>query len=323
MSRLHQEPAVSPTTSRPLAETGVLVAQLESLVDGPVAMVRLMARGEEAVEPLRCYLLAGRITSVFQPRCWAVEALGALGARDALLEYLGQGRPVADPVLRLSEDAVESAAARALAAWRSDEVFGVVLERARARLLPGLLEALGRFRRAEAVPILIRALEDGLCRRPAEDGLRALGRAAVPALIRAVLGPWPEAEDESPSSLQRRRGAATLLAEGQVDPSDWPILRRLLLEADHGLAVVAARLAVKTGPRQDRRLAASRLLSLSGAAPWPLSVDVEDCLVDLSRDANDLLEEEMARRTASPAPQQVFDAGLALLRRVLRRARRP
>ncbi len=306
----------------PPAEAGDLVAQLESLVDGPVAVLRLGARGEEAVEPLRQYLLESRITSLFQPRCWAVEALAALGARDVLLEYLRRARSVSDPVLRLSEDAVESAAARALAAWPSDEVFTSLLDRARARLLPGLVEALGSFRRAEATPIFIHALGDGLCRLAAEKGLRALGRAALAPLIRAALSPRPEARDESPSSLQRRCSAATLLAEGEPEPVDWPALRPLLLESDPGLVVAAARLAVKIGPPDDRRLAAARLLFLSAAAPWPLSVDVEDCLVDLCPEASDLVGEEIGRRSTSPVPRQAFDVGLALLRRVLHKARK-
>jgi hypothetical protein len=42
-----------------------------------------------------------------------VEALSRLGAKEALMRYLESGREVADPVLRLGEDAVESTAARA------------------------------------------------------------------------------------------------------------------------------------------------------------------------------------------------------------------
>jgi hypothetical protein len=304
------------------AEARDLVTQLESLVDGPVAVLRLVALGEEAIEPLREYLLTGRITSVFQSRRWAVEALAALEARDALVEYLGQGRLVMDPVLRFSEDAVESAAARALAAWPSEEVFALLQERARVRLLPGLIEALGAFRRAAALPVFIRALEDDLCRRPAEDSLRTLGRAAVPALIRAAVTPWPDAGDESPSSRERRRSAAALLADLDTDRSDWPALRPLLHEADQALVIAAARIAVKTASESDRRLAASRLLSFAGTAPPPLSMDVEDCLVDLYPDAGDILEEELTRLTPPPMAQQTFDAGLALLLRVVRRVRK-
>jgi hypothetical protein len=230
---------------------------------------------------------------------------------------------VSDPVLRLSEDAVESAAARTLVAWPSDEVFSVLLERASARLLPGLVEALGAFRWAEAVPVLVRALEDDLCRRAAEDGLRASGRDAVPALIQAALRPRPEPGDESPSSLLRRRCAAALLGEGEVDPGEWPKLRPLLLETDRALVAAAARLAAKIAPEHDRRLATSRLIELAADAAGVLSAEIEDVLNDLGPDAIDLLEAEIRRRSASPGPPRAVDSGHALLRRVLRRAAGP
>jgi hypothetical protein len=309
-------------SGEPQPEAADLVAQLESLADGPEAVVRLVACGREAVGPLREYLLAGRITSLLQPRCWAVEALAALGARDVLLEYLRQERPEPDPVLRLSEDAVESAAARALVAWPSDEVFSVLLERARARMLPGLVEALGAFQRAEAVPVLVRALEDDVCRRAAEDALRTAAPGAVPVLIRNALSPMPEAGDESPSSLLRRRSAVALLTEVYVDAGEWPRLRPLLLEDDHSLVVAAARLAARLAPRHDRRLAASRLIEMVDAG-WPLSAGIEDVLAELGPDASDLVEAEIGRGSASPGSPQVFDSGLALLRRALRRAARP
>lgn len=308
-------------SGEPQPEAADLVAQLESLADGPEAVVRLVACGGQAVGPLREYLLAGRITSLFQPRCWAVEALAALGARDVFLEYLRQERPVSDPVLRLSEDAVESAAARALVAWPSDEVFSALLERARVRLLPGLVEALGAFRRTEAVPVLVRALEDDVCRRAAEDALRTAAPGAVPVLIRAALSPQPEAGDESPSSLLRRRSATMLLAEGEVDSDEWPRLRLLLLEDDHTLVVAAARLAARLAPRHDRRLAASRLIEMADAG-WPLSADIEDVLAELGQDASDLVETQIGRRSTSPDAPLAFDPLLSLLRRVLRRTAR-
>jgi hypothetical protein len=305
---------------KPLTEAFDLVAQLESLVDGPAAVLRLVARGREAVEPLRRYLLEGRITSLFQPRRWAVEALTALGARDVLLEYLAHPRSVRDPVLRQSEDAVENAAARALTAWPTEDVFGVLLERARSRPLPGLVEALGAFRRIEAIPILVHALEDDMCRPQAEQSLRALGRVAAPALVRTALSPSPEAGDESPSSLRRRRSAAGLLADGS-DTVDWLAVRPLLLEDDPALVVRASRVAARTAPPHDQRLAASRLMELAGTAGSVASVDIEDCLVDLYPQATDLVEQEVARRSMAPiVPPQAPDSTLGLLRRVVSRA---
>jgi len=83
-----------------------LLACLQSLLDGQSAVEELVACGQSAIPPLREFLLSGRITSVPQPRIWAVEALALLGARDVLIEYLqAPGRGV-DAQLQFAEDAV-------------------------------------------------------------------------------------------------------------------------------------------------------------------------------------------------------------------------
>jgi len=303
-----------------------LVERLESPVDAPDVTRRLIAAGAAAVEPLRRYLLSGRILSVFEPRRRAVDILAALGARDVLLEYLEQGREVQEPVLRLSEDAVEGAAARALAAWPDDEVFGAVLRRTQHRLLPGLVEALGRLRRPEALPLLLQALEDDLCRRGAEEALAVFGPSATAALIEAASSPSSSGDRESPSSLGRRRSAAALLAGGLATAEHWPALRSLLLEEDPGLLVAAARLATRFGTEADRELAASTLISLAEVVTWPLSLEIEDGLVDLLPQARAVIEQEVRRLEArlEPPPSWAREhlpaaAACSLLRRVLRR----
>jgi hypothetical protein len=54
--------------------------RLRSLVDGPSAIERLAACGPRAIPPLREFLLSGRVTSVPQPRMWAVETRARLEA---------------------------------------------------------------------------------------------------------------------------------------------------------------------------------------------------------------------------------------------------
>lgn len=58
-----------------------LLGCLQSLIDGQSVIQELAACGPRAIPPLREFLLSGRITSVPQPRMWAVEALALLGAR--------------------------------------------------------------------------------------------------------------------------------------------------------------------------------------------------------------------------------------------------
>ena len=48
--------------------------------------------------------------------------MAELGARDVLLEYLAMEEDITDPIVRQAEDVVKNTAARALAAWCSEDV---------------------------------------------------------------------------------------------------------------------------------------------------------------------------------------------------------
>jgi hypothetical protein len=143
-------------------EMNRLVQGLEDLHRGNRVVKQLVACGEGAVAPLRDYLINGRPSHIFQPRQWAVHALARLGAWPALLEYLALQKSIPDAVTRFGEEAVENTAARALAAWQTEEVFPALLWLAGKRLLPGVIEALGKFRRPETVSLFITAFGDNL-----------------------------------------------------------------------------------------------------------------------------------------------------------------
>jgi len=162
---------------------------------------------------LREFLLQGKPRGIFQPRQLAVETLAELGARDVLVEYLKQARTITDPVVRFSEAAVESTAARVMARWRTQEVYHTLTNLASTRLLPGLVEALGEFGHVETIPYFLWALGDDECRDAAEQALRKLGDAARPQLIEAIRRPVPSAEEEIPSSRIRRRQVLRILAD--------------------------------------------------------------------------------------------------------------
>ncbi|NPV04645.1 MAG: hypothetical protein HPY67_07925 [Syntrophaceae bacterium] len=195
--------------------TGIeqLVRELEDLHRGGRAVDELAACGESAVGPLRDYLLNGPPSHIFQPRQWAVQALARLGAWPVLLEYLEMPRSIPDPVTRFGEEAVENTAARALAARQTEEVYRVLLRLAGRRFLPGVIEALGSFRRPETAPLFVAALGDDLCRAPAEQALRQLGPAAIPALRRASRRVRGSRTAETPTDTLRRTCALRLLAE--------------------------------------------------------------------------------------------------------------
>jgi len=190
-----------------------LIEQLEELHRGRRAAEPLAACGESAVGPLRDYLLNGPPSHIFQPRQWAVQALARLGAWPVLLEYLELPKDIPDPVTRFGEEAVENTAARALAARQTEEVFRALLRLAGRRLLPGVIEALGTFRRTETADLFIMARGDDLCRAAAEQSLRGLGAAALPALRAAARRVRRLRARETPTETLRRKSAARLLAE--------------------------------------------------------------------------------------------------------------
>ncbi len=296
-----------------------LIGDLHSLCHGEQTVARLIGCGEPAIEPLREFLLQGRPSSVYEPRRWAVEALAGLGAWHVLVEYLLTPRQIADPVARFGEEAVESAAARELAAWRTESVFRLLLDLAHERFRVGLIEALGEFRRTEAIPVFDRALEDDYYRSAAEQALRRLGPAARPALVLSAVTPLPNAVAESTSSLRRRRSVLTLLAEMGIAAEDAPALRPLADSADPELVVGAVRLVAPFAAPGERFLLARRLLEVLYAAGWFLQDDIETCLMLLEGAARKLVDDQVRQRMHLPAEERAADSALHTLLRVQRR----
>jgi len=288
------------------------VGDLESLRGGSLSAAALIGCGPRAVPPLRSYLLHGRPRGIYQPRQLAVETLGELGARDVLIEYLSNPAPIEDPVVRHAEDAVRSTAARELARWQTEDVFECLM-RATDRLLPGIVDALGTFRRAEAMPYFLLALGDGVCRSNAEEAIRALGLAASPFLMEAAISRNPSAEDEIPSSLQRRRWALRILADLKLRKEDWTGLRDLLDEDDPEIVIATSRIGLEVAPVPDRWRAVHRLIEMLPRANWFLQSEVRTALVEHFDIAREPVEDEITRRMNSEGKEQALDAVLRLL----------
>ncbi len=197
-----------------------LVESLARLYDAPKAASELIALGPEAVGPLRRLLFRREPSGIHEPRWWAVRVLARLGAYSVLVEFLGSDRQIDDPVERIGEEAVMNTAARAISRARSEKTYRVLLELARRRPLPGVLEALGEFQREEVIPLLTAALEDDVARGSAEDVLKRFGIAASRDLADAALRKTPP-DAESPSSLRRRRSALRLLLEMRTAADFW------------------------------------------------------------------------------------------------------
>jgi hypothetical protein len=292
-----------------------LLSCLQSLVDGQSAIEELAACGRKAIPPLREFLLSGRITSVPQPRMWAVEALALLGARDVLIEYLQAPSRVADAQLQFAEDAVRNTAGRRLSAWRDNETFEILLDFCRKRNLPGVIETVAGFERPAAIPCLDRALEDDMCRMAAEDGLRRLGSAARRALVISATTPLPNADEETPSSLCRRQSALRLLTVIGVERQSWTELRQLLAECDPELVARLAQIASSVADSRDRASVAGGLVGALPHLPWFVWKEAEEALVALAPESVPAMNAELSRRSSNPP---LMRAGDEVLRTLLR-----
>jgi hypothetical protein len=292
-----------------------LVRGLESLRGGAIAASALVRCGARAIAPLRSSLLENRPRGIYQPRQLVVETLGELGAKEVLIEYLERPPAIEEPVIRLGEDVVRSAAAQELARWKTEDVFDCLTRAARLRLLPGIVEALGRFRRTETLPYLLEALGDGVCRSYAEDAIRALGVAARRFLVDAAdFTRAPSRDRESPSSVQRRRWVLRILCDLKISDCDWSKLRDLLEDDDAETVITTCRIGLEVAPASERGRAVRRLIEILPRASWFLRIEAKEALeghFDLARNA---VENEIARRTvAAGAKDRAMDIVLRLL----------
>jgi hypothetical protein len=265
---------------------------------------------------LREFLLSGRVTSVPQPRMWAVEALALLGARDVLIEYLQAPGRAVDAQLQFAEDAVRNTAGRGLSAWRDDQTLKILLDLCRKRNLPGIVETLAGFERVEAIPALDRALEDDMCREAAAEGFRKLGANARSALLLSAVTPLPNAECETPSSLFRRRSVLGLLTEIGVERQSWAELRPLLAERDPELLARLAQMASSVADPCGRAFAAGGLVNVLARLPWFVWKEAEQALAALAPESVPAIQAELSRRLSNPPLVRAGDEVLRMLLRL-------
>jgi len=292
---------------------------LNSLHEGDHAVDLLAACGERAITPLREYLMDGTPTHIYQPRQRAVNALAQLGAKEVLIEYLCTSKEILDPEFRFGEEAVENTAARALAVWRTEDVFEVLLQIAYTRTLPGVIEALSSFQRPETVPLFIAALMDDVSRTAAENALKSMGEIAKPALLEAAVIPSPSENYESPSILLSRRSAMRILAVLTVTAEEWPGIKELLNDDDPEISISAARIALEIDDFEDKRGAIGMLIEKIPHTNWYVQTEIENGLVKHYGVAGRDIKGQIEQRKMQPERAQTFDPVLQLLLRVQKR----
>lgn len=249
------------------------IAALHKDADG---IADVVAVGARAIPALECVLLERDPSGLHQVRCRAVEALGLLGAFDILEKFLQ--RPAAgDPVERLGDEVVVSAAARAIARRKDEPTFHLLCDLAMRYPLNGVIGALGSFERPEAIPVLISALGEDEARSAAEVALAFLGTAARPALFEAI-DRFSSNNRRSESQLRYCRSVLSLLGNLKHCPDDVDRLWPFITSADVQMSLLACRIALRNATPNKRLVARARLLDLRRRVPWLERLQIDQYL---------------------------------------------
>ena len=290
------KPIKRPTLARApedRAHVDRLIELLESVLAGDRAVEELLALGPQVVPDVARFLLESPPRSLALPRCRAVRVLGELGACAALLMYFHQYWKPADASVLLAEDAVRSAAAQALLHCASAEVFPTLLEAVRDRATGGLVEAVGEFRRPEALPILFELLEDDLCCEQAKTALRKVRQAAQSFAVLLLRG-QAELSIAGPGTSRRRRATLQLLAEWGAATSNWSDLRGYLWDEDADCVIAAAQIGFPIASESQQAEIVSALIE--GAAKINGAQEIE--VIELL-DEHGAIARQVAERVAA------------------------
>jgi hypothetical protein len=163
------------------------------------------------------------------------------------------------------------------------------------------------------MPYFLWALGDGVCRPYAEEAIRNLGETARPGLVEAVTAPDPSLDEETPSSLQRRRWALRILGDLALRDDEWESLSHLLNEADPDIVITAGRIALQEELDAEKQNAVRRMIEMLPAANWFLRTEARAALAEHFNLARKTIDEEIARGMKVDRRQQSLDTVLRLL----------
>jgi HEAT repeat protein len=206
-----------------------LVARLEDLPAIFRVQGEILAYGRAAVPALAAFLL-GRSSVLPEARAAAAECLGALGGEEAIAALVGvlthHDMRSLTPAVRMAEETVRNAAARALGRRQAREAVPALLAALGEQRLIGAGAALAAMREMTALPGLVRLLEEPSHNEAAEL-LASFGTEAVPALCAALNERTGGEGFETPSSAQRRSLAAELLGRAGGTEAEAALRRRV------------------------------------------------------------------------------------------------
>lgn len=251
--------------------------RLKALHEGWAGVADVVVFGSRAIPELRRLLFAAEPSGIFEPRCRAVAALAALGGYDVLIDFLSTPLEQSDPAARVGDEAVRSAAARALGGVTRKGVLPLLIKLAEERPSIGVVEALGVFGRREGIPSLIRCLDEDETRASAEAELRLMGQCTRRALLRLAETESPEGR---PSNIRARRSAVKLLAELGIAPWQQMSLRRLAWDDDAEICAYACVACLGSRASQDAHEILDRLSQILPRLRGAVRQVAKDSLAD-------------------------------------------
>ncbi|HUW64991.1 MAG TPA: hypothetical protein VMW83_09895 [Spirochaetia bacterium] len=169
-----------------------------------------------------------------------------------------------------------------------------MLEAADRKLLAGVVDTLGEYRRDEAVPIFAAALGEDFCRLAAANAFRKMGASACLYLLQLADCPAPSSDAETESSRRRRRSALRLFVELHQSEDLPEIIRSLVADADNQMAVLACSLCLPRVSPPEMEKVVARLVDMLDSSDLMLRADVEDLLTQNYANCRPVIERSLS-----------------------------
>lgn len=279
---MSQSPNAETTASR----IAIFISQLDSALLGDGAMESLISCGKPAIPSLSAFL-SRRPSSLPEGRKRAVRALGQLGARDTLQQFVSSPADSDDPVVRLAEGEVESLAASELRRWPDTKTENALLCAVERRLSLGGVFALGELRSARALPLLIQALGDDTCHIEAEMALLKIRVPIRQALIEVLL-----AKAATPTDTRRQIRAARILLSGpSLTIDEWSLFESPLAYANDDLSIAISRLGLRSASPDQRSALLRNILHRLHGISWITEAEILEVLEIYRETALPLVDE--------------------------------
>lgn len=279
-----------------------LVARLQNLYSGPLALPQIISLGKAAVPALEA-CLRGPSQALYHPRALAADALAAIGGKDARASLIRALRDSIarqpDPFSQEAEAVMVSHIAEHLSAHRSPAVIDALLHALRTRPLAACARTLGELGDRRAIPLLVDCLAEDAARSAAMTALRRFGRETI-APLRALLGmPHYVHGIEPPTHIDGRTAAATLLGElGDRSP-----LLRALYDRERSVRLAAA-MGLAATPATAPERAIQLLLQGLDERDWACAHTSMQSLLPLGPSLTGALGKILADNTSDEAAQR-------------------